>query len=513
MTNFKPVMTGQGRVFINASTDICNTSYDFHACMSVTSLSRSAGDVTSIVCPSDTQFNKFDEVATVQNPATRWSSGLSGMLPVNVASPLEVIERNGLAFNMQVHYGECQAPNDFNDFTVALVMSDVLLTSYSLGELTALTADAITFVPENSDISIRDYFRVFNLNWSVTETVANLVLDIGWCRVNACTNTNEYVGLALGYENSAIGNQPIFHVSLDSGNTWSTVSVLGTGTAATPQSMGFHCYNDDVVYYYAHDTNLGSTIARTSLDGLINGLTNVTQVFSATTDEEYFRFSAESDKDVYFVGGVTASSATGGSYGVMYEKSSGLVTVFDNHTLFPNAVGTPGVQWGRMFVFDDDNVVLGGTEPSVTTGAPYAFSNTRGTFNTGRVTVNGTPINESISFIHMFSESDWLFICSSGSVVCTNNSGSTWKLVGTNSLSFIPRPNSRQLFSDVLGYHISSLGIYRTMDLWQTGTLVHSPTTSFAFGYVIAIHPNDPNLVLASVPIAGDDSTFITGTV
>ena len=520
MSNFQPAMTGQGRVFINSSVDICHTLYDFHACMSVTSLSRSSGDVTSVVCPSSTKFNAFDEVATVQSPATRWTSALSGMLPVNVESPLEAIERDSRVFNMQVHYGECQAPSDFNDFTSALVMSNVLLTSYSLGELTALTADAISFVPESADVSVRDYFRVFNLNWAEIVSVGQRYANAAqWCRNPTCGgDDNSYYALCMSFD-PIVAGVPQVHISVDNAITWSTFNTVTAQDASIGiQNMSVECNGNVALLMYTADGTGGSTILETTLTGLAQGSPVFSFAFGTSAQDKSFQSSFSTETHIYYLGGQGQFAvATGGSYIVEYNKQTKQFTEIDDHEIFPNSLTEAGATWVDGDSIDSDHVVIVGTKPNGGTlqGVPFAYSTTQGVFTRGNIVVNGSPVLAPVRKVHMLSESSWIVwvFDVNNNVVCTEDYGQTWRVIGELTLEEQPAPDST-VFAGVLGYTVKSDGIYRSLDLFGTNKLVNSTYTATVNSYSVAAHPTNPNLILATVahPTTGE-GTILRGAI
>lgn len=94
-TNLLPTLTGQGRIFINVDGPGCSNPYKYYGCMKLDSVDKSFGDITPIYCPSNTTYDEFVEIGSVKGADSRATSTLTGILPINEESALEVLGRAG----------------------------------------------------------------------------------------------------------------------------------------------------------------------------------------------------------------------------------------------------------------------------------------------------------------------------------------------------------------------------------------------------------------------------------
>jgi len=115
------------------------------------------------------------------------TSSLTGYVPIGQPSSLEKLIDKGNA-NIQIHYGTCENPSDFNSFDSALVLRGVTLTNYSLSEPTTLTPNKAT-VQESANITVEESYRVFTPSFQQVFGEAGIInmLGVDFADSNYCS--------------------------------------------------------------------------------------------------------------------------------------------------------------------------------------------------------------------------------------------------------------------------------------------------------------------------------------
>jgi len=347
--NLNPILTGRGRVFINENGSGCGNAYGFHNCMKVDSLEKSLGDITSIYCPDSNTYDEFVEVAAIKGTDSRWTSTLSGRIAVDAESALERILRRGCNFDLQVHYGACTRPDDFNNFDTSFIFRDVRLTSYSLDTLVAISPDERNAVTESAAISIGEVYRVFNPTFSqVGQSVLTVGVGAGLaiCDIKSCgTDCNPTSNgcdkiYVLNVPNVSAPANIIF--SEDAGLTWQSSTTNSVNVNGTEEIADILCVGD-TLYLTLQDgtSSFVYTILADNVD--VTGST-LTQIYTTTEDLRTLDLGIDY---------VFACGGDGDSFVIGINKDSGTVTVLDDGVITPSSGGL------SVDAFDDDNVLIG----------------------------------------------------------------------------------------------------------------------------------------------------------
>ena len=468
---FNPTITSEGRVFINVDGPGCGNGFAYHNCMKVAALDKSFGDVTPIWCPNPDAYDDFVEVGTIKGANSRWTSSMSGKLPVSKLSPLEEIANQGCTFNIQVHYGKCSRPNDFSNFETAFIMRNARLTSYGLSELVALSPEERNAVDENASISVGEVYRIFNQTFSTPAQAllpANVPSAVVFCDNQSCGTDcdTRSTGCNIAIANVTGGNE--FLVTEDGGQSW--VSSPYNTAIGTSLKGGLACIGSDIL----HSDTLagGSFMYRVPISSIIAGNAIPTTVFSGTTAQPIAEIV---NADAYAFG----AGGTAGAFIVAYNKNSGSSTILESASVLST------FPLSSIDAYDDDNVLAGGT-----TGR-YMYSNSFGAFNAGQLSVNGVNLTANISSVHMINATNWLVSTNANQILCTSNSGASWSIAQS-----VSGPGRFGFYDDIVGYFLDTSGIYRTLDSGNSWTLIFSSVNLGAND--ISVCPYNPNLILSA---------------
>lgn len=478
----KPVLTGLGRVFINKNSRNCGNFYKYHSTMKVDGLDKSVGDVTSIYAPNPKRYDEFIEIATISGSESRATSTLSGYLDIEKSSALEELYNQKCSFDLQIHYGSCTRPDEFNQFNSVIVFKDVKLTSYGLTTLTALVPDERAVVNETAAISIGDFYRVFQTN-EVEQNPFFFVPDsfpIGIVNGGPANCGDDCAGRTDGY---SVWIVPFvndvdvveFGVTYDNGLNWSSTP-SNSGDLHTGPDIACALTVDEGYIYYATSTLLGSRVFRTSIASILDENADTTVVFDGLVTGTASFIHSLSVSDTY----IWAAGSYNGVDGVIYAYNK---QAQDLETF----IQTSGATFYTISAYDDNVVVTAGDLDTV------YYSTLYGQFS--QVAVAPTSLN-FLTDIYIFSPTHWI-VASSGGIYCTSNSGDSWtKRITTSDIT------KMNFYDGILGYAVDSQGTLRTLDSGNTWSrvAVHGNPTNRN----IVVCPDNPNIYWVA---AGLDTT------
>jgi len=244
--------TGFSRVFLIEGGARPDHAPEYQGCMKAGGISKSWGDLTSIECPSEIQYDSYVEVDTIKGAEERATMDLMGRYLADVASELLRIGNIGCGVDVQVHIGKCTDPTAFNTFTKAVVLEGAFISDWSTDELGAIESSERSPVNETGSISSKDVYEILRL--TLTEVAAaivtNEVLDVTICDQVACGECDEdssgcqHIYAITSAAGGSPGTPPDIVHTVD-GATWYADDIDSLGAAEDPS--GVDCVGDYVV--------------------------------------------------------------------------------------------------------------------------------------------------------------------------------------------------------------------------------------------------------------------------
>ena len=244
--------TGFSRVFLIEGGARPDHAPEYQGCMKAGGVSKSWGDLTSIECPSEIQYDSYVEVDTIKGAEDRATMDLMGRYLADVASELLRIGNIGCGVDAQVHIGKCTDPTAFNTFTKAVVMEGAFISDWSTDDLGAVESGERNPVTETGSISYKDVYEILQL--TLTEVAAtivtNEVLDVTICDIVACGECEEdssgcqHIYAITAAAGGSPGTPPdIVHTA--DGSNWYADDIDSLGAAEDPSAID--CVGDYVV--------------------------------------------------------------------------------------------------------------------------------------------------------------------------------------------------------------------------------------------------------------------------
>jgi len=214
-----------------------------------------AGSPTPVYIPSDSEYGKFDEVASMPGAEEKPTMGFSARYPRSVESDMLRMRRRGCYHDFQVHIGKCQDPQDFTlGWDKIVVLEHGEISTYGADDLGALAGDDRSPVNENIDVSGTNLYEILKLNLAeiCSTSVIQEVVDVMFCDTKSCGGE---CGLASdGCQKlfaliRAVGGSPGLGPQLvysdDQGSTCAATPITTLAANEDPDAMA--CHGDYVI--------------------------------------------------------------------------------------------------------------------------------------------------------------------------------------------------------------------------------------------------------------------------
>jgi hypothetical protein len=157
------------------------------------------------------------------------------------------------AVDVQIHFGACQNPSDFNKYTKVQIWEDTSLTGFNTDQLGAIESAEAANVNETSPISSKDMYEVLPLTFAERggDVVMNPMVDVVICdnpSCGECATESDGCKKIYGVANStpgSAGTAPDVIYSVDGGANWASAEITAMG--AGDSVSGIACLGDDIV--------------------------------------------------------------------------------------------------------------------------------------------------------------------------------------------------------------------------------------------------------------------------
>jgi photosystem II stability/assembly factor-like uncharacterized protein len=382
------------------------------------SVSQSFGDIEKIECPDPDRFNEFIEIGQIQGAVERATVPLTGRYANDVASELLRLSRKRCSVDVQVHFGTCTNPSDFDVFTKALILEDARLTSYDTEDLGALSSDASAAVNESVELSVKNVYEILQLSFQSVagDTITNELVDGVVCDQISCGDCDD----------ESAGCEKIYYVSLSAG-----------GSPSTPADVVFSI--DNGANWYAHDVDsLGAAEDPT-------GIACVgTYVVVVSNDSNSLHYATKSEI-------LPTNDET------WTEVTTGFVVTGE-----PNDIWSVGTY---AFVVGDGGYIYGTSDP--TSGVTV--------LNAGVATVN------DLNAVHALDKNFAVAVGNSGAIIKTDNQ-TTWGAITPTNVNFIATNFQAVWVKNESEWWLGATdgGLWYTLDGGVTFTQAGLPGTSTA---------------------------------
>jgi photosystem II stability/assembly factor-like uncharacterized protein len=401
--NYTPAKNAYSRVFLIKRRARGDHAPSFQSCLIAGSVEQAFGDIERIECPDPDEYGGFIEVGTIRGAEERPTTSLTGRYASDIASELLQLAKIKCASDVQIHFGSCEDPSDFNNFSKAIVLEEAFLTNVSTEELGAIESGGQAAINESADLAAKSWYEVLPLTFSerAGSVVTVEVVDITFADKIGCGEC----------EDEGDGCEKIYGITVTAGGSPGTpadcVYSLDGGTTWYAEDIDGLAANDGSAIAVIGTYVVGFSNASESLLYLLKSELNGTGPEGTWTEVATGFVASSGPNDAWSVG-TKAFIVGDGGYIYATEDPTAGVTVLD-----------AGVATAQ----DLSAVHALSKEMAVAVGAAGAVVYTLDGTTWTAVTA---PAAEVLQAVWMKSKKEWWVGSASGNLWYTTDSGATW---------------------------------------------------------------------------------------
>ena len=409
-TQAAPLLTSQSRLWITENGAGPGNAPVYQGRARATQPTISAGQLTAIREPSNSQYGQFVTVGVQRGapdlPTVTFESRND---PTTISQFLRLMNRR-CEFDAQVHFGNCQDPQDFtNGWDFVRIFEQIEPSNWAGGDQGAFDESQEAVMVETLDVAAQRIYDVKSLragevasNEITDEVVDVLICDSVTC--GQCGRTSDgcqIVFILVGGSSGSPGLPAELIYSQDGGATWGTTNITTLGLAEAPSAM--HCVGTNLVIV----SNDSGSLHYASINDILDGneaWSEATSGFDGSGPPNAIT-SVARDRTWIAGDGGRVYSATDPTSGVT-EQADGSQT---------------GEDLSAIHALDRNNVVA--------VGANNAVLATANAGTTWTLVIGPTP-GVDLTSVVMRSANEWLVGTAGGELWYTTNGGSTWSQKG-----------------------------------------------------------------------------------
>lgn len=374
-------------------------------------ISFGQGKNTPIRIPDPDTYGKFKTVTTIPGEQDLPQLTINARYTFDLSDMLRLVNI-GCTHDLQVHFGQCQNPQDFaNGWSKILVLEQARISDYGTADLGALEPNDNAAVNENVTWQGERLYEIGRM--SATEiasaTVTREVIAVSVCDQAGC-------GGVCG--SSSDGCQNVFMVTTSGGGSpglaadviWSSDGMATSTTihittmALTDTPSDSVCVGDNLVVLT--DTSTREALHYADITDIIAGIQTWTRVTTGFV-------SAKGPSAGWSVGPNETWFAGKGGYIYFTDDPTSGVTV--------QSAGSATTQ-------DLNDIHMFNSTHGVAVGASNAVIHTTDGTTWGSVT--GPAVGVALNAVWMKSEDTWFIGTAGGALYRTNDAGVSWTSVG-----------------------------------------------------------------------------------
>lgn len=386
-----------------------DTSPAYQSLWSAGAFNWPQGDNTRIRIPSPDVYGQFVTKGKVSGEQGAPELTLMGRYNTNVSELLKLARRR-CDFDVQLHFGICKDPRNFNlGWNKILVVEAVRVTNYSTTDLGAMDDASQAVVNEEVPVSGEDAYEILPISFAskAGNEVVREVIDVIVCDAQSCAECGvpsdgcNVVFAVVKSSDASPGIPSELVFTDDGGDTWSDTDITTLGMTEDPSALA--CVGPYVIVISAESVSLHYAPIVDILQG-VESWAEVTTGFNAG-GAPHAIFSPSSSH-VWIVGA--------GGYIYFTNDPTSEVAVQD--------AGSATVQQlNAIHGIDLENVVAVGNSNAVVR-----------TTNGGETweSITGPAVGVNLNTVFMVDERVWFVGTASGRLFYTVDGGLNWSEKG-----------------------------------------------------------------------------------
>jgi photosystem II stability/assembly factor-like uncharacterized protein len=364
-------------------------------------LSWDQGDVTLVYIPDPDYYQRFKVAGKIAGEPSNPELAMTARYTMDLSKLLAML-KNGCDHDIQVHFGTCRNPRDFNaGWDKILVLDNASVGSYSTGELGALEPSQRAQVDEDATFRGEEAYEIVRLTFSTkaASDTTQEVVDVAFGTADQCLaicGTSECKIVLALMTPGAYGHAVIIYSS-DGGLTWTDEQVQSADPAdVCPQLLNVGSY---VVVINATADAIEYCTQANLIAGAADWTTVVTGFVGAGTPQAMW---SAGPANTWIVG-------DGGYIYLMTDPADGVTVQDAGSATAENLNDVAGIDELNVMAVGDNNAVVYTADGGVTWTA-----------------VTGPSPAVNMNACWMLTDMIWLVGDAAGHLWYTTDAGVTW---------------------------------------------------------------------------------------
>lgn len=475
MAGRRPVNNSKSRVWLFDGGASPFTTPTYEGTMKAGTPRSQKGQKTAVTNPSEDNYGDYEIVDETPGARSNPQLPLTGRYAYELSTLLK-LHNQDCPSDIQVHFGECEDPKDFNNgWRKILALEDASSDDWgTAGDMGSLNEGDTAVIDETSTFSGRKLYEIIPVGLSelAATTTEKEIIDIVICDRATCTGAcgagSDGCQKIFAIETTggaSPSSKPGITYSEDGGATWTTDDIDSLTASEAPSAVA--CVGRNVVVV----SNASLSLHYTDIDDLISDTETWAEVTTGFV-------AAKGPNEIFALGGSLVWIVGNGGYIYFSEDVTAGVTVQD--------AGNATVQnLNAIHGYDRENLVAVGASNAVvhTTNGGDSWT-----------AVTGPVVGVSLSSVWMKSEVEWLVGTAGGEIWATQNSGRTWTEVaftasGTGDINDIAFSNK------MVGWAVHTISgagkLLRTIDGGKSWTVQNTmPSNQRLNAIAVCSNPN-----------------------
>lgn len=450
----------QGRVFV--STGVINP-FKYYGVMSVGPIEKSMPAIESVFT-IDSKGNVVKVAEIKDHDKQPSASSLTGYIPLLSKSSIEnLLDKSNC--DIQIHYGTCNNPSDFNSFDSALILRGATLTNYNISEPSTLIPNR-AILQETANIVVDSSYRIFTPKFNQVFGEAGIIsiLGVGFADSNYCDIGDSNLDILLArYDAGGYGR---FAYSFNNGVTWQINPDLFAASDGGLFDTAMTVFKNKLYWAYVYGSD--AYIQSIAVSDVINDTSISTTLIFRHQAYSMIKDMVATSKYLWCAGG------SGASFVMRIDLSDNTVEIIDDDSIFSS---TPV---NAIDALNDNLVVLVGENNNIAT-----YSN--GVFFESSIGLDSMAF---LSDVKILTENHWI-VASDMGLYITINGGQSWRKTFT-----VDNSCKLTFYDNITGYAANASGVYRTVDGGNSWYKVFTASLTNING--ITIDKHNPNNIFVS---------------
>lgn len=369
-------------------------------------VSQGFGDVTPVRIASNVAYDEYLNVDIIRGQKDLPGLDLEFRMQRDLSDIFRLV-RKGCVVDVQLHFGDCGSPEDFNKgWNKILVLESGYPTNYSTDDLGAFDADQNASVMETVPFTGLDYYEIGQMNAAeqaktqITDEVAAVVIcDKKTC--GACGIASDGCQVVFSVVKSSTGSPGLpteIVFTQDGGATYSSTNITTMSISEIATDMA--CIGTNLVVISGGATD---KLHYAPIANILAGNATWTAVTTGIV--------ASGSPAAIFSASPSASWIVGDS-GYVYKAENpeqGVTVQTDGSVTAQNLVAIHGLDSSNLVAVGASNAVI--------------FTNNGGDT---WVSVTGPDVGVALTCVWMRSKTEWFVGTAGGKLWYTRNKGTTW---------------------------------------------------------------------------------------